>query len=118
MKLTLEHAMKAQMESRGVALLFLSFFQLVTRKGEGGCHCHAPATLRAGTGWLGRPQDQSRQVQKISPPPGFDPCTFKPTASCYIDIHQPRNLLPSEMQNTSIRVQMCVYVDVLHCSWR
>jgi hypothetical protein len=30
---------------------------------------------------LGGPQSQSRQVQKISPPPGFDPWTVQPLAS-------------------------------------
>ena len=32
---------------------------------------------------LGGPQGQSGQVQKISPPPGFDPRTVQPVASCY-----------------------------------
>ena len=34
---------------------------------------------------LGGPQGQSRQVRKISPPPGFDPSTVQPVASCYAD---------------------------------
>jgi len=34
---------------------------------------------------LGGPQGQSGQVQKISPPPGFDPQTVQPVASRYTD---------------------------------
>ena len=34
---------------------------------------------------LGGPQGQSEQVRKISPPPGFDPRTVHPVASCYND---------------------------------
>ena len=34
---------------------------------------------------LGRPQDRSAQVGKISPPPGFDPWTVQPVASRYTD---------------------------------
>ena len=31
----------------------------------------------------GEPQDRSGRLQKISPPPGFDPRTVHPVASCY-----------------------------------
>jgi len=34
---------------------------------------------------LGGPQSRSGQVRKISPPPGFDPRTFKLLASRYTD---------------------------------
>ena len=34
---------------------------------------------------LGRPQDRSGPVRKISPPPGFDPRTVEPVASRYTD---------------------------------
>jgi len=46
-----------------------------------------PATLPPGkTPYLGVPQDRSRQVQKVSPPPpGFDPRTVQPVASRYTD---------------------------------
>jgi len=50
---------------------------------------HAPATLLPGKTWyplyrlLGGPQDQSGWVQKISPPPGFNPRTVQPVASHY-----------------------------------
>jgi hypothetical protein len=34
---------------------------------------------------LGGPQDRSERVRKISSPPGFDPRTVQPVASCYTD---------------------------------
>jgi hypothetical protein len=34
---------------------------------------------------LGGPRGWSGQVRKISPPPGFDPRTIQPVASCYTD---------------------------------
>jgi len=34
---------------------------------------------------VGRPQDRSGQVRKISPPPGFDPRTVQPVAIRYTD---------------------------------
>jgi hypothetical protein len=34
---------------------------------------------------LGGPHGRSGQGQKISPPPGFDPWTVQPVASCYSD---------------------------------
>jgi hypothetical protein len=52
---------------------------------------HAPAALPPGmTRYplyrrLGRPQGRSGRVQKISPPPGFDPRTVQPVASSYTD---------------------------------
>ena len=35
--------------------------------------------------WLGGPQGQPGQVQKISPPPGFNPWTIRSVMSCYTD---------------------------------
>ena len=58
--------------------------------GVGGQH-HAPAALPLGkTRYplyrrLGGPRSRSGYVRKISPPPGFDPRTFQPVASCYTD---------------------------------
>ena len=52
---------------------------------------HAPAALPPGKNWyplyrrLGGPQGQFGQVQKILPPPRFDPWTVQPVASCYND---------------------------------
>ena len=34
---------------------------------------------------LGGPQEQAGWVQKTSPPPGFDPRTVQPVASCNTD---------------------------------
>jgi hypothetical protein len=34
---------------------------------------------------LGWSQDQSGRLRNISPPPGFDPPTVQPVASCYTD---------------------------------
>ena len=56
--------------------------------GVGGQH-HAPPALPPGNTRyplyrrLGRPQDRSRRVRKISSPPGFDPWTVQPVASRY-----------------------------------
>jgi hypothetical protein len=58
---------------------------------EVGAKRHAQAALPTGKAryplyrWLGRPQGQSGRVRKISPPPRFDPRTFQPIASRYID---------------------------------
>ena len=72
-----------------------------------GAQRHAPAALPPGKARyplyrrLGRPQDRSGLVWKISPPPGFDPWTVQPVASryavCAIPVHllqllQDRNL--------------------------
>jgi hypothetical protein len=52
---------------------------------------HAPATLPLGKDLvpicrrLGSPQGRSGWVRKISPPPGVDPWTIQPIASCYTD---------------------------------
>ena len=52
---------------------------------------HAPAALPLGKTryplyrWLGGLQSRSEEVQKISPPPEFDPRTVQPVASCYND---------------------------------
>ena len=52
---------------------------------------HAPAALPPGKtqyplySRLGGPQGRSGRVRKISPPPGFDPCTVQPVASRYTD---------------------------------
>ena len=59
---------------------------------------HAPAALPLGkTRYpfyrrLGGPQGQSGRVQKISPPPGFDPRTVQPIASRYTDWAIPAHL--------------------------
>ena len=56
-----------------------------------GVQRHAPAALPPGKtryplyGGLGGPQGRSGRVQKISPPPAFDPRTAQPVASRYTD---------------------------------
>jgi hypothetical protein len=56
---------------------------------------HVPAALPPGkTRYplctrLGGPQGRSGQVQKISPPPGFDTRTVQPVASRYADLAIP-----------------------------
>jgi hypothetical protein len=52
---------------------------------------HAPAALHSGKTWyplyrrLGGPQGWSEWMQKISPPPEFNPQTVQPVASRYTD---------------------------------
>jgi len=84
-KFTLEQATKAQRGSRGIAQLFLN---LSTRQGVGG-QCQAPASLPPGKTQyplyrrLGGPQGWSGEIQKMWPPPGFNPWTVQPIVSCY-----------------------------------
>jgi hypothetical protein len=42
---------------------------------------------------LGGPKGRSRRLRKISPPPGFDPRTVQPVASCYTDWATPAHPL-------------------------
>jgi len=64
----------------------------------GGQH-HALAALPPGKTWyplhrrLGGPQGQFGWVQKISPPPEFDPQTIEPVASRYTDSALPAYFL-------------------------
>ena len=81
---TLEQAMKNRGGgNRAIAILLLSP-QCYMRLGG---YCYASAAIPLGlTQYLlyGRhngPQGQSRQVQKILPPPGFNPQTVQPVAS-------------------------------------
>jgi hypothetical protein len=64
---------------------------------------HAPAALPLGKrpsthcigGWVG-PRAGLDGLRKISPPPGFDPWTVQPLASCYTDYAIPAHaMLPS-----------------------
>jgi len=75
--------MKAQRGNRAIAFLLLSpqcYMRLVG-------YCYGSAALPLGLiqyplyGRRNGPQGQSRQVQKILPPPGFDPQTVQPVAS-------------------------------------
>jgi len=61
--------------------------------------CQAPAALPPGKTLyplyrrLGGPQGRSGWVQKISPPPGFDPWSVHPVASRYTDCAIPAHFL-------------------------
>jgi len=87
-KFTLEQAVKAQRQSRGISLLF---FRLGARWGVGGQR-HSPASLlpgkRHGThctgGWLG-PRAGLDGCGKSLRRRGFDPGTVQPVASRYTD---------------------------------
>ena len=57
---------------------------------------------------LGGPQGQSGELQKISPPPGFDPQTVQPVGSCYTNCTIPA---PSWY----ILEQICVFKLELMC---
>jgi hypothetical protein len=91
-KCTLVQALKltgrtAHKGSRGIALLFHDHG---TRRGEGSASRPGRSLPPGKTRYplyrrLGRPQDRSGQVRKISPPLGFDPRTAQPVASLYTD---------------------------------
>jgi hypothetical protein len=58
--------------------------------GEGSASCPSRSLPPGRTRYslyrrLGGPRGRSGQVQKISPPPGFDPRTVQPVASCFTD---------------------------------
>jgi hypothetical protein len=63
---------------------------LALEGGEGSASCPG-CTLPPGKTWyplykgLGGPQGRSGQVQKILPPPGFDPWAVQPIGSRYTD---------------------------------
>ena len=50
---------------------------------------------------LGRPQDRSGRVRKISPPPGFDPRTIQPVASRYTDYAIPTHELQTKVYKST-----------------
>jgi hypothetical protein len=72
----------------GVELYLYPFVNLGARWGWY-CQYQALATLPPGKAWyplyrrLGMPQGQPRWIQKISPPPGFNPQTVQLVASRY-----------------------------------
>ena len=87
LKFSPQQAMKAHRGSRGITTLSLTL-----ALDEGGWSTSCPGHF---TPWketrypfyrrLGGPQGRSGQVQKISPPPGFDPRTVQRVASHYTD---------------------------------
>jgi hypothetical protein len=82
--------MKAQKGSESTDLFFFNFdakLGLVVKQ-------QAPAALPSGLrSGLSGYQDQSRQVRRISPPPGFDPQCVQPVASRYTDYAIPAHSL-------------------------
>jgi len=82
--------------SRGIALLFLD---QGTRRRWGVGVTPRPLFTPGNARYLlyrrlGEHQGPSEQVRKISPPPGFDPRTVQPVASCYTD-YAARPTVPS-----------------------
>jgi hypothetical protein len=92
-KVTLAQALRlfagrtAHRVSRGISLPFLDHG---TRRGEGSASRPGRSLPPGKTRYplyvrLGGTQGRSGQVQKISPPPGFDPLNVQPLASRYKD---------------------------------
>ena len=81
--------------SRGVALLF---FMTTALEGDEVLASRPGRSLIPGkTRYLlyrrlSGPQDRSRQVRKVTPPPVFDPRTVQPVASSYTDYATQPNL--------------------------
>ena len=71
--------------------MYISTLSLTSALHEVGGQPHAPATLPPGkTRYplyrrLSGLQGQAGRVRKVSPRPGFDPRTFEPVASHYVD---------------------------------
>ena len=88
MHFTLEEAMKAQRESKGIVLPI----RLTSALDGGGWLTPRANRFTSGKETryplcrkLGGTQGQSGWLRKISPPPGFDPRTDQPVASRYTD---------------------------------
>jgi hypothetical protein len=110
-KVTLEQATKAQRGSRGIALL-----SLTPALDEGGWSTPRPGRFTPGKEtWyplyrrLGGPQGRSGRVQKLSPPPGFDPWTVQPVASRYTDY-----AIPKVFRYMTEEPEMCTDSVILH----
>jgi hypothetical protein len=80
-----------------------------------GSQCHTPAALPTGTiryplyRRLGGPRGQSGQVRNISPPPGFDPQTVQPVASCYTDWAIPAHWAVIILSKSVVAILLTVY---------
>ena len=59
---------------------------------------------------LGGPKGRSRQVRKISPPPGFDPRTVQPVASRYTDYAT----RPLFVRHTLLKQATNAFFSILH----
>jgi hypothetical protein len=81
----------------------------------GGAQYHALAALPLAETWyslysrMGGPQDWPGKLQKILPPPGFDPWTNQSTASCYTDY-----TIPAHKQDSYIR-QVIAFKSLAKC---
>jgi len=87
LKFTLEHAMKAQMGSTGIALLL--FLNPALDEGRWSVPCLGSFTPPGRTRYpwyrsLGGPQGRHGQTRKIFPPPGFNPRTVQLIANRYM----------------------------------
>jgi len=77
---------------------------------------HTPATLPLGKTQylfyrrLGGPQGRSGQVQKISPPPGFNPRTVQPIASNYTDW--------TALAHIVVYIVLCTMLDFINKEFR
>jgi hypothetical protein len=69
----------------GVEVQLYSFMTTALERGWGVNVTPRPLFTHGEYRRLGGPQGRSGQVRKISPPPGFDPRTVQPVASCYTD---------------------------------
>jgi hypothetical protein len=89
---------------------------------------HAPTALTPGKTryllyrMLGVSKGQCGRVRKISPPPGFDPRTFQPVASCFTDCAIPSaiytfkfNIIHSAVCLTTVPQPLTKYVFQRYC---
>jgi hypothetical protein len=91
------------------------------RGGEGGgAQYHALAALPLAQTWyslysrMGGPQDWPGKLQKILPPPGFDPWTNQSTASCYTDYTALHYTIPAHKQDSYTR-QVIAFKSLAKC---
>jgi hypothetical protein len=61
---------------------------------------------------LGGTQNRSVRVQKILPPPGFDPRTVQPVESRYTDYAIPVHLPSLTFRNTIISLNRAIGLDL------
>ena len=113
----------------GVEVQLFSFTTMALEGGEGSAPRPGRSLPPGKTRYplyrrLGGPQGQSGQVRKISPPPGFNPRTVQPIASCYIDwATQPiktvkisKKLGCQTATRRASNYTCCHHPNTLHCS--
>jgi len=117
-KFTLQQSMKTQSASRGTAL----FYVTSALAGIGG-HRNAPAALPPGETQypfyrkLGGSQNRNGQVQKMSPPPAFDPQTVQPVASRYTDCAIPASVISISNLLLLLLLLLLLVVVVFHAQF-